>query len=376
MRLYILLAILLMITACSSNKLSNTEKSKIPIYAWNRGFSNPSVAELQARFLDMKKKGIDGIIYSAGKDPERYRRAGKIAKELKLHFQALLPAMIHHPNGQLDSASYVVNGLGQSAYDAPCFPRNNFLCPNREEVYEHVEKMYAKIADIPEVDGIQLDAIRYPDVILAPALWEKYNLVMDREYPKYDYCYCDKCVADFEEASGINIKAIKDPSTIKSWKQFRYDRLTDLVNRLTKMVHAKGKLITAAVFPGPHSVAKKIVRQEWNKWEVDAFFPMNYNDFYLEDTEWIGAVSEEARAAVGNRKAIFSGLFICPNPANKAKEKNPEYYGLLPEELEAAIENSIENGATGICLFTYGRMKEAHWKVLSESINSSLDNGL
>ena len=46
--------------------------------------------------------------------------------------------------------------------------------------------------------------------------------------------------------------------------------------------HAKGKKISADVFPGPHSHAVWMVRQEWNKWNIDAFFPMNYNDFYLE----------------------------------------------------------------------------------------------
>ena len=65
-------------------------------------------------------------------------------------------------------------------------------------------------------------------------------------------------------------------------EQFRYNRITSLVNKIAAAVHAKGKKVSAAVFPGPDSYAKKLVRQEWNKWNIDAFFPMNYNDFYLE----------------------------------------------------------------------------------------------
>lgn len=41
------------------------------------------------------------------------------------------------------------------------------------------------------------DMIRYPDVILAEGLWAKYGLHMDREYPRFDYCYCDNCVEGF-----------------------------------------------------------------------------------------------------------------------------------------------------------------------------------
>jgi len=338
------------------------------IYAWNRGFNNPSVEELTNRFTDFKNKGVQGIIYSAGKQPIRYERAAKIAKSLDLEFYALLPALIQHKNKQLPKKVYVVNGLGESAYDKPAYPRNNFICPNYPEVHDYLENMYAKIADIPEVDGIQLDVIRFPDVILAPALWKKYKVVMDSEKPKYDYCYCKKCVADFKAQTGMDIKEIDDPSQIEAWKQFRYDLITNLVNHLAKMVHSKNKKITAAVFPGPHSVAMKLVRQEWHKWEIDAFFPMNYNDFYLEDTDWIGEVCQEAVASLKQAKPVYSGLFICPDPENKKTIKDPEYFGLLPEELEAAINASVNNGATGICLFTAGRMTDTHWEVLAKVI--------
>ena len=360
-------AISFLISGCNSFQPIFND-SPIPIYAWNRGFNNPSEEELYTRFLDLKNKSVTGIIYSAGKNPQRYKRAGCIAKELNLSFYALLPAMMQHKSSKLDQRLYMVNGLGQSTYDQPSFPNNHFVCPSRPAVYTYLEEMYAKIVDLPEVDGIQLDVIRFPDVILAPALWEKYQLTMDREYPKYDYCYCDQCTTDFKAATGIDIKMVEDPSTLSEWKQFRYDLITNVVNKLAAMVHAKNKKITAAVFPGPHSVAKKIVRQEWNKWEVDAFFPMNYNDFYLEDTEWIGEVCKEAVESVEGKKNIYSGLFICPNPENKTKEKDPEYFGLLPEELGAAIQASMNNGATGICLFTSGRMTPAHWNTLQVAI--------
>lgn len=368
MKYRFLLLFLFFLAGCSSQQPLPTTQPTLSIYAWNRGFKNPSVEELTNRFTNFKNKGVQGIIYSAGKQPIRYERAAKVAKTLGLEFYALLPALIQHKPKQLSKKVYVVNGLGESAYDKPAYPRNHFICPNYPEVYDYLENMYAKIADIPEVDGIQLDVIRFPDVMLAPALWKKYKVVMDKEAPKYDYCYCDKCVADFQAQTGINIKEIADPSQVKEWKQFRYDLITNLVNHLAKMVHRKNKKITAAVFPGPYSVAMKLVRQEWHKWEMDAFFPMNYNDFYLEDAEWIGAVCKEAVTSLAQPKPVYSGLFICPDPENKAAIKDPEYFGLLPEELAAAIDASMNNGATGICLFTAGRMTAAHWQVLEEVI--------
>jgi hypothetical protein len=342
---------------------------RVPVYAWMGGPGNATDDEIKADFTDLKSKGIVGLMYNGGHDPETYRRVGSIAKAVGLEFHTWIPAMIQSRNPKLDPELYAWNGLGESAFTKPAYADYyKFLCPSRTEVYEFLADLYGKVADLPVVDGIHLDYIRFPDVILAEGLWAKYNLVMDREYPQFDYCYCDHCVNGFREKTGIDIRSVEDPSRVEEWKQYRYDLITGIVNRLADMVHAKGKKITAAVFPGPNSIARKIVRQEWDKWNLDAFFPMNYNDFYLKGTDWIGEVSREGVTALDNRKPLYSGLFICPDPEAKADEPDPEGHGLIPEELEDAIRESVENGAAGICLFTPGRMTEAHWKVLENAI--------
>jgi hypothetical protein len=360
------MVLFLVIVSCNRQR-----EAKIPCYAW---FGGPGLAqnkELKAQFTYLKKKGIDGLMYSAGRHPENYRRVGKIAKKAGLEFHAWIPTLTQNYNPDLKPEWYAVNGIGESAYDKPPYADHyHFVCPNREEIYNYLDDMYKQIADIPEVDGIHLDFIRFPDVILARGLWDKYGLVMDREYSEFDYCYCDKCVSDFKAKTGIDIRLVEDPSRVEEWKQFRYDLITNLVNRLAVMVHSKNKQITAAVFPGPNSVAKKIVRQEWDKWEgIDAFYPMNYNDFYLEGTKWIGDMCKESVTALENKKRVYSGLFICPYPEMKQSEPDPENHGLIPVELEAAIKESMENGAAGICLFTPGRMTSEHWAIFSKAIH-------
>lgn len=370
----------LMLAACntSSGKRSDTQDKdqtrtpsgiKVPVYAWMGGPGHATDQEIKANFMDLKSKGIIGLMYHGGHDPETYKRVGRIAKKAGLEFHAWIPAMIQDTNPKLDPGLYAINGLGESAFEKPAYTNYyKFLCPSREEVYQFLAELYGPIADLPEVDGIHLDYIRYPDVILAEGLWAKYDLVMDREYPQFDYCYCDQCVNGFKKKTGIDIRSVEDPSQVVEWKQYRCDLITHIVNRLTEMVHAKGKEINAAVFPGPNSIARRIVRQEWNKWNLDAFYPMNYNDFYLKSTPWIGEVCNEEITSINNRKPLYSGLFICPRPEHKAEEPDPEGHGLLPEELEDAIRESLENGATGVCLFTPGRMTDEHWKVLEATI--------
>lgn len=377
-KLLLLLLTAVVLYACNKEKKVNQtpeNNTKIPVYAWVGLDKDKSDAEVKSQFADYKAKGIDGLMFNGGHDPATYQRIGAIAKATGLEFHTWVPTMVQHPTDKLQPEWFAINGKDESAYDKPAYvPHYTFLCPNREEVYQFLADLYGNIADVKEVDGIHLDYIRFPDVILARGLWDKYGLVMDKEYPEFDYCYCDKCVADFKAKSGIDIKSVEDPTSVEEWKQFRYDLITKMVNRLAEVVHNKGKKINAAVFPGPNSIAKKIVRQEWDKWNLDAIYPMNYNDFYLGDTKWIGRLTKEEVAAVEGKKPIYSGLFICPNPEKKTQEKDPENHGLLPEEIEDAIAESMNNGATGICLFTPGRMTDAHWKAFEKAIHKDYSN--
>jgi uncharacterized lipoprotein YddW (UPF0748 family) len=162
---------------------------------------------------------------------------------------------------------------------------------------------------------------------------------------------------------------------VEAWKQYRYDLITSIVNRLADHVQGKGKEINAAVFPGPESVAKKIVRQEWDQWNLNAVYPMLYNDFYLEKPSWIGDMVAEGVAAIDNRVPLYAGLFICPNPEAKTEEPDPENHGLLPEEMEEAVRGAMENGAAGLCLFTPRRMTVEHWEAFDKAIHREYSKG-
>ncbi|SHI82377.1 hypothetical protein SAMN04487911_10684 [Arenibacter nanhaiticus] len=362
-RLFAIFAIL-----CTMYSCAEAEKTKIPVYAWSGGPGEATDQELKIKFDDFKSKGIDGIMYNGGHDPETYKRVGKLVKEAGMEFHTWIPTMVQGENPKLSQDLYAVNRIGESSFENPPYvPYYKFLCPSKEGSYNFLAELYGGIAELEEVDGIHLDYIRFPDVILAEGLWDKYGLVMNEEYPVADFCYCDDCTSDFKEKTGIDIKEVEDPSQIQEWKQFRYDLITNMVNRIAKVVHEKGKRLNAAVFPGP-SIAKKLVRQEWNKWDLDAVYPMNYNDFYLKDASWVGEVVKEEVAAVNGTKPIYSGLFICPNPERKTEENDPENHGLLPSEMETAIRGSMENGAAGICLFTPERMTDAHWVEFEKAI--------
>lgn len=342
--------------------------AEVPVYVWQGWDSHYTEQTLTEQMRQWKDRGVDGVCLNTGFDLEKARVGAAAAHSLGLEFHAWAPTMVQ---AGLDPSWYTVNRNGEPADKKPAYvPYYTTLDPANPEVVEWLKKKVGDLASVPGVDYVQLDYIRYADVILARGLWAKYGLVMKEEYAPADYCYCNRCVETFKKKTGIDIRKVKDPSKCKEWAQFRCDAVTSLVNQLAEVVHAKGKKISADVFPGPYSHAVPMVRQEWNKWKVDALFPMNYNDFYLKKASWLKKiVKEETRSIAGSKnEKLYSGLFICHDWPNKHLVVDPENSGLLPSEMRDAVLGSLRSGAYGICLFTASSMTDEHWKALDEAL--------
>ena len=339
----------------------------VPVYAWTGWDEKTTSQELLQQFKDWKKRGVVGVCVNCGFNIDRIREASRMARKAGLEYHAWIRTMVQ---AGLDSTWYTVNRLGQSAYDHPAYVEYyKTLDPRNPQVQKYLVEKFTEVAQLPYVDYVQLDYIRYADVILARALWDKYGLYMNGEYAAADYCYCNNCVEAFKQQSGIDIRKVTDPSKIKEWAQFRCDNITHLVNMIADAVHQQGKKVSADVFPGPDSYARWMVRQEWNKWNIDAYFPMNYNDFYEEPATWLrGIVAEEVNSVKGKNTPVYSGLFICHDWQNKKAVVDPENSGLLPSEISEAVRGSMASGAKGVCLFTPQSMTEDHWKALEEVI--------
>ncbi len=347
------------LAACSG------KEAKAPVYVCEGINARTDMEELSERFRFWKSNGVVGVCMGCD-DPDVIREASARAHAEGLEYHAWIGAMTR---GGKPHGWYTVNRLGQPSDENPPYvPYYTTLDPADPDVREYLTGMYSEIAGLPDVDYVQLDYIRYADVILSRGLWDKYGLVMDEEYAPADYCYCNDCVAEFKELTGIDIREVEDPSKVKEWAQFRCDKVTELVNMIVDAVHAKGKKVSADVFPGPMSHAYWMVRQEWSKWNVDMLFPMNYNDFYMEGPEWLATIVKEEVGSAPEGVPVMSGLFICPDWQNKDKVVDPENSGLLPSEMETAVRGSLDNGAAGICLFTPGRMSQEHWDALAKSL--------
>jgi len=323
---------------------------------WKRAFDRASLAGIEALHLlcHSGAKAYYESSYSAVESKETERLL-PLAKERGLEVHGWICALICNTEAIEKSHPdwFVVSREGISTLEKqPYIPSYKWLCPSRPEVYEYLEKIALELAAYDGLKGIHLDYIRYPDVILPEALQPKYNLVQDKEYPPFDFCYCPACRKNFKDEEGIDPLQLKDPPSHQAWVNYRYKTITDVVNRLAESVHKKKKTISAAVFATP-SLARRYVRQDWTRWKLDTVHPMIYHYYYNRKLEWLEPATREGVLALPADVPLYSGLFISQ---------------IKPEELPNAVRWSLKGGAKGITLFAMSTMTDDHWTALRQAL--------
>lgn len=248
---------------------------------------------------------------------------------------------------------FSVNREGNPSHTHPAYvDYYKFMCPCHPGVQEFVAGNVEALGKIEDLDGIHLDYIRQPDVILAKFFQPKYDIVQDKEYPQYDYPYSQNCRDAFKEKHGIDPMDLGDDAPAHAeWRQFRYDAISNVVNNFAvPMAKKYDKKITAAVFPNWESV-----RQQWQTWDLDGYLPMLYNGFYYKEIDWIAEQVEINKAKLKSEKPIYAGLFLDH---------------IKPDEIQTIYKQVLQKGGKGISLFAFGGLNEAFQKSLKGVLKS------
>lgn len=326
-----------MLSASLSKGNATDRKKKLPArknWVWENPKDGENDDDLLKRYSRFHEAGITGMFFE--RDSERHFRA---AKKAGLEAHRWIWTMNRGEKELLENHPdwYAVSRYGDSCVQKPPYVNYyRWLCPSKTEVQEYLKNQVSAILQKDYVDGIHLDYIRFCDVILPVNLWSKYDIVQTRELPEYDFCYCDTCREKFRAENNIDPLEIEYPDQSLSWRKFRYDRITNVVNQLAAVAHGYRKPITAAVFPTPE-VARRIVRQDWTNWNLDGICPMIYHGFYKEPVKWIGDAVDEGIRFLCGKFPLYAGLFI------------PDFKS--DSELEEGITLALANGASGVSLF-------------------------
>ncbi len=357
------------LTSCKNKEIPSIKSTQLPSnWVWLRPNLDWDLDQWKQSFDDIKVMGIDAVV------PQVYNshnalfdhpivpvkdnwleRILPIAHAAGLEVHAWMwsmplnvPALIEkHPDW------FSVNRKGNPSHTHPAYvDYYKFMDPCHPEVQEFVAGNVEALAKIEDLDGVHLDYIRQPDVILAEALQPKYNIVQDKEYAQYDYPYSLRCRSAFKDIHGIDpLDLGEEVAAHNAWRQFRYDAVTNVVNNFAVPAAKKyNKKITAAVFPNWESV-----RQQWQQWDIDGFLPMLYHGFYNEDIHWIADQVAKNKALLKSDKPIYAGLFLGH---------------LKPEDIETIYNEVMEKEGSGLALFAYGGLNQEFKDIMKKVLLS------
>lgn len=301
-------------------------------WIWSRPSDKDTDEELAARYKKFHDSGVVGVFFES--DSERHFRAAK-AQGLQAHRWMWImnrgDALKEHPEWAAVSRS------GKNTADNPPYVNYyRWMCPSKPEVKEFLVSQVKDALSKDYVDGIHFDYVRYSDAVLAVNLWQLYGIKQTEELPDYDFCYCETCINEFNKKYNKDLKSIEYPQESLSWKEYRYNAVTGIVEELIGVANEANKPATAAVFPTP-DVAKKLVRQDWTNWDLDAVFPMIYHGFYKEDVPWIGSAVNQGVKALNGKFPLYAGIYL------------PDFKSI--NEVEEGIVYALNNGADGISIF-------------------------
>lgn len=332
-------------------------KDEFQFWTWTSANAKKSDEAYQQEFAKYRANGISDVLINTGTDAELLARITPIAKKEGLDVHAWM-FTINRPGDKIANEHpewFAVSRDGKSCYDEPPYVGYyKWLCPTRAESKAHILSLVEGLAKVEGVTSVHLDYIRYSDIYLPIGLLPKYNLKQETELPEFDFCYCDVCIETFEKEHHKNPKDFENPAIDMEWKQFRLNKVKAVVDAAYEIAHKNNKILTAAVFPYPE-MADHMVRQRWDKWNIDKVLPMIYHGFYNEEIDWIGyATGQGVKDLKNTNTELHTGIYIP---------------GMSANELEKAILLAKENGAKGVSFFDGGALKEEHLAVIKRLKN-------
>lgn len=216
------------------------------------------------------------------------------------------------------------------------YHNTSWLSPAREDVKQYLQQRYLYLVEHYDLDGINLDYIRYPDEFHG------------------SFGYDQKNVELFIRETGINPFAIEDDSEAESkWNRFRENLITEMVKETAQLLREKDPdlKLSADVLPGLEEARYRSM-QNWGLW-----LEKGYLDFVLPMTYTENMFSELERWIKNDRKRLTEPIY--PGIA---------VFMLTERQLLRQIEEINSLNPNGLSLFAAAHLKENDFEILAQGL--------
>ncbi len=194
-----------------------------------------------------------------------------------------------------------------------------WVSPANKKACEFLQDLFTEIITKYDVDGLQLDYIRFP---------------FQKDYAQAGFDFVTK--NSFKQATG-KLPLNKGPIN-KTWREWKAELVSDFVkNTSLKLKGIKPKLkISVAVFAIDHSLRMKLIQQDWEKWLMNKWVDVAYPFYYSFSKDEVKMRLERERHYTNDQGIIIPGFNLRV---------------LTEGELAERISAARNAGALGISLF-------------------------
>lgn len=226
-----------------------------------------------------------------------------------------------------DKNGSTLNGNTQFGY---------FIDPGVPEVQDYLISVFSNlVAGYPDLDGLHLDYIRYPDMRLG------YNPISVKRYE--EYC------------------AQNEEITFNEWRIMQVSTFVKRLNWRVKEINPK-LILSAAVF-SDIAEANVAYAQDWTNWlkegYIDRVYPMAYNTKYSVYTKQL-----EQMKLLGKDESIVMGLRAWDEGGRSLVQNGSASYKVA--DIAKRIDLARELGFGGVAMFSYAGLKVGNaWQQLT-----------
>jgi len=213
------------------------------------------------------------------------------------------------------------------------YHNSSWLSPSIEKVRKYLQARYLYLVKNYELDGINLDYIRFPE-----------------EY-RGSFGYDEHTVSLFKEQTGLNAFNIENNNQAQAeWNSFRENLITEMVRETSDLLREADPdiMLSADVIPGIDEARYRAL-QNWKHWleqdYLDFVLPMTYTEnLFSELKNWLGIDRQKLS------KAIYAGISV---------------FKLSQKQMLAQIEEVNKINPNGFSLFAAAHLKEEDFELLS-----------
>ena len=259
----------------------------------------------------------------------------------------------------------------------PGYKGHGGVCPThtgwRQERLKYVESLVREFGGEHGIDGIWLDFIRYP------GLWE----VPEAKIP--DTCYCPRCLAEFQQDTGINIPSGLDTegsaawikgNTLYEWMKWKKEQIASFVSEVRNVMEKNQgkKPLKLGLFLVPWTKGERgdaisylLAQDPFQLAAVaDVISPMVYHKMCGKSAEWVGYMTRYYKETAPSEVWPIVEAQSAESKVQDERRKGHSEEGSVEEELGNAVRFAGQGGADGVLVYSFKGMRPGMWIAMKD----------